>query len=172
MTAADIIIAPEAPPAACKQPIPHEDRAASSTLKVLEAARDLHALQQLVTRESLEQATGLKLHVVDERVRVLINQGHLRRVQKGVYVPAVMWPEPRPISKTLLGNGMVKIEIGDTVLTLSPHEDRLLSSLQGGALLQLSAIEANRQAAEVGQDMAQALARAMREVMGGMSQLG
>lgn len=116
----------------------------SSTLKVLHAARDLHALRQLVTRESLEQATGLVLHVVDERIRVLINQQLLVRKQKGVYEPASCWPEPRPMSKTLLPGGLVKIEVGDVVLNLSPDEDRMLAHLQAGSAAQLTAIESNR----------------------------
>lgn len=122
-----------------------ERLAESSTMKVLEAARDLHALHQLVTREALEQATQLTLHVVDERVRLLINYGELIRKQKGVYEPTVRWPEPRAISKTVLPDGRVKIEVGDELLTLTPHEDRMLSSLQTGAGMQLTAIEANRQ---------------------------
>ncbi|AVS68145.1 hypothetical protein C8245_22990 [Paracidovorax avenae] len=126
-----------------------QQRATSSTMKVLEAVRDLHGLQQLVTRETLEQATNLRLHVIDERIRFLINQGLVRRDQRGVYVPVVAWPESRAISKTLLPDGSVKIEIGDVVLLLTPHEDRMLSQLQAGPLAQLTAIEGNRQAAEV-----------------------
>lgn len=128
-----------------QQPIPSEIMSADSTARVLDAVRDLHAAHQRVTRDAVQAATGLVMHVVDERLRVLTNGGQLRRVGRGEYEPIQAWPEPRPISKTLLPGGLVKIEIGDTVITLSPAEDRMLSSLQGGALLQLSAIETTRQ---------------------------
>ena len=118
----------------------------SSTQIVLEAARDLHDLDQEVTRESLQAATGLQLYIVDERVRVLINEGTMIRLERGKYAPAETFREPRPMSKTILASGMVKYEIGDQLLELTPHEDRAFAELTAGALVKLVGIEGNRQA--------------------------
>ena len=118
----------------------------NSTGIVLDAVRDLHALEQLVTRETLAVATGLKMSIIDDRTRALVDDGLLLRKQRGVFVPAVMHPPARPMSKTLLNDGWVKIEIGDEVLTLTPKENRMLAELQAGAAAQFAAIEAGQQA--------------------------
>ena len=118
----------------------------SSTQIVLEAARDLHDLKQPVTREALVAATGLTLYIIDERLRVLKNDGLMDHLGRGKYQPAAVFHEPRPISKTILSGGLIKYEIGDHVLELSPHEDRVLSELTAGALTKLVGIEGNQQA--------------------------
>lgn len=112
---------------------------------VLDAARDLHALEQPVTRDTLLQATGLKRTIIDDRIDVLIAEGLLIRVERGLYVPAVVHPPARPISKTVLPDGWVKIEIGDDMLTLTPREDRIFSQMMSGAAAQFAAIESGQQ---------------------------
>lgn len=105
--------------------------------QILDAIHDLHNAEQMVTREALQEVTGLKLTIVDDRTRVLVDEGMVIRKGRGVFVPAVQHPPARPISKTLMPDGTVKIEIGDDVLTLTPREDRLLASVQAGAALQI-----------------------------------
>lgn len=119
----------------------------SSTQVVLEALKDLYAQEQIATRETLAQVTGLTLSVVDDRVRALIDDGLAVRVQRGVFVPAETHPPARVISKMLLPDGTVKIDIGDQVLTLTPKEDRMLSQLMAGVVMQTAAIETGHQAA-------------------------
>lgn len=118
----------------------------SSTQIILEAVQDLHNQEQIVTRETLHGLTGLKLSVIDDRVGALIDDGLVIRVQRGVYVPAETHPPARAISKTLLPDGTVKIDIGDDVLTLTPREDRMLAQLFAGVVMQTAAIEVGRQA--------------------------
>ena len=119
----------------------------SSTLIVLEAVEDLHTMEQVVTRETLVEHTGLKLAIVDDRIGVLIEDGQVHRVRNGVFIPAVRHPPARAISKTVMPNGMVKLEIGDDVLTLTPREDRALAALQAGVAVQFAAINLGHQAA-------------------------
>jgi hypothetical protein len=119
----------------------------SSTLIVLQAVQDLHAQEQIVTRETLVEVTGLKLVIVDDRLAALVDDMLIRRVQRGVYVPAEQHPPARVISKMLLPDGTVKIDIGDQVLTLTPREDRMLAALQAGVMMQVSTIEIGHQAA-------------------------
>ena len=122
---------------------------------VLEAVRELHAQEQVVTRETLAEHTGLTMTVVDDRIAVLVDDGQVIRVQRGVFIPAPTWPIARPISKTILPDGFVKIEIGDEVLTLTPRESRALGELTSAAAQQFAAIELGRQANEVTAELAQ-----------------
>lgn len=119
----------------------------SSTQVVLQAVQDLHAQEQIVTRETLAEITGLKLSIVDDRLSALVEGMMVIRVQRGVYVPAEQHPPARVMSKMLLPDGTVKIDIGDQVLTLTPREDRMLAALQAGVMLQAATIEAGHQAA-------------------------
>ena len=120
---------------------------------VFEAVCDLHSEERAVTRETLAQITGLKLSVVDDRLGVLVDDGLIHRVQRGVYVPAAQHPPARPISKTILPGGMVKIEIGDDVLTLTPRESRALGEIQAGAAHQYIEIEAQNYLSEAVGDL-------------------
>lgn len=119
----------------------------SSTQVVLEAVQDLHAQEQVVTRETLNALTGLKLSIIDDRVGALIDDGLVVRVQRGVYVPAETHPQARVMSKMLLPDGTVKIDVGDQVLTLTPKEDRMLAQLMAGVVMQTAAIEVGHQSA-------------------------
>jgi len=113
----------------------------SSTNVVLEALQDLHSQEQIATREAIAAFTGLKDAVVDDRLKHLVNEGLAARVQRGIYVPVEQHPPARHISKTILPDGTVKIDIGDQVLTLTPREDRMLANLFAGVTLQSAAIE-------------------------------
>lgn len=138
----------------------------SSTTVILEAVQELHALEQIVTRETLAQITGLKLTIIDDRIATLVDDELVIRVQRGVFVPAQTFPAARPISKTVLPSGMVKVEIGDDVLTLTPREDRALASLQAGTAVQMANIESGHQAAVLAGDLARTVRRLEREIAG------
>ena len=117
---------------------------------VLEAIQDLHAQEQIVTRETLADTTGLKLTVIDDRVSHLIDCGQVHRVQRGVFVPAPEHKPARIITKTILPGGTVSIEIGDDhVITLTPRENRMLAELMAGAAQQYAGIEAGHQASHM-----------------------
>ena len=111
---------------ATSKPIP-------STERIFQAVRELRAMDQIATRETVAELTGLKLSVVDDRLRTLVDDGKLKRLLRGVYELVESFPEPRAISKTVLPNGAVVYDIGDEVLTLSPQEARVLAELSMGA---------------------------------------
>ncbi|WP_404299804.1 hypothetical protein [Alicycliphilus denitrificans] len=115
-----------------------------STQRIYDAVCELHALEQVATRETVAELTGLKLTVVDDRLRALMDDEKIKRVLRGVFLPVERHPPARSMSKTLLPDGMVKIEIGDQVLELTPREDRMLAQLQSGAATQAAAIESSR----------------------------
>lgn len=109
--------------------------------QLLDAVQDMHNAEQMVTREALREVTGLSLTIIDDRLGVLVDDGLIIRKSRGVFVPAVLHPPARPISKTVMPDGLVKIEIGDEVLTLTPREDRTLAGVQAGAALQFLGID-------------------------------
>ncbi len=117
----------------------------TSTQRVFDAVRDLRGQDQIATRETVAELTELKLSIVDDRLRTLVDDGKLKRLLRGVYELVEVFPPKRLISKTLMPNGYVKIEIGDQLLTLSPSEDRDLALLQVGSATQGAVIESSRQ---------------------------
>lgn len=121
----------------------------SSTQRVFDAVCDLHAQEQIATRETVAELTGLKLTVVDDRLRALVDNEKLKRVLRGVYVPMEVHPPARPMSKTILPNGFVKVEIGDELLTLTPREDRTLAQLMAGSLVVATHIASERRLLDV-----------------------
>lgn len=117
----------------------------TSTDRIYDAVRELRSLEQIATRETVAELTGLKLSVVDDRLRTLVDDGRLKRLLRGIYELVEAYPPARVISKSILGNGYVKIEIGDQLLTLTPTEDRDLAMLQAGAAGQAVLINSTNQ---------------------------
>lgn len=112
---------------------------------IYSAALDLHQSGHVVSRKTLQEATGQKLSVIDDRIKVLIDDGFMRRVENGVFIPIFKHHDARLISKTILPDGVVKIEIGDDVLDLTPHEAMLLGRNLVGEAVMLSNIETGNQ---------------------------
>ena len=113
---------------------------------VLEAVRDLYAKEQIVTRETLAEVTDMKLMVIDDRLSYLVDNGNIRRVQRGVYVPVEQHKPARLITRTLLPDGTTVLEIGDdTALVLTPREARMVGELMVGAAQQFASIELGQQ---------------------------
>jgi len=132
---------------------------------VLEAIQDLHNMEQVVTRETLSTVTGLKLTVIDDRVAYLIDNGQVHRIQRGVFVPAPDHKPARLMSKTVLPDGTVKIDIGDDqTLTLTPRENRMLGELMSGSGQQFSAIEIGHQSAVLASELALQVKSLRREL--------
>lgn len=114
----------------------------SNAETILEAIEDLHNQEQIVTRETLSQLTDLKLSIVDDRLSYLVDSGQIIRVQRGVFIPAPKHRVARLMSKMVLPDGTVKIEIGDDeVLTLTPREARNLGNLMVAEAMQYANIE-------------------------------
>ncbi|MCH7395932.1 hypothetical protein MMP66_16900 [Acinetobacter dispersus] len=108
---------------------------------ISEAIDDLHNQEQVVTRETLASSTGLKLSIIDDRLSYLVDNEQIIRVQRGVFIPAVRHRPSRIMSKTVLPDGTVKIEIDEEILTLTPREARNLGNMMVGEAMQYSNIE-------------------------------
>lgn len=142
---------------AISKPIP-------STERIFQAVRELRAMDQIATRETVAELTGLKLSVVDDRLRNLVDDGRLKRLLRGVYELVESFPEPRAISKTVLPNGAVVYDIGDDVWTLSPQEARVLAELSMGAAGTAVLINSTNQHLYLATELAAKLERLEREM--------
>ena len=106
--------------------------APTSTQRIYDAVCELHALEQIATRETVAELTGLKMGIVDDRLRALVDDGKLKRLLRGIYELVERWPEPRELSCTMLSTGWVKLELGDDLLKLTPTEARRAARALGG----------------------------------------
>ena len=114
----------------------------SNAETILEAIEDLHNQEQIVTRTTLADLTGLQLSIIDDRLSYLVDSGQIIRVQRGVFIPAHKHRPSRIMCKMVLPDGTVKIEIGDDeVLTLTPREARNLGNLMVAEAMQYANIE-------------------------------
>ena len=136
----------------------------TSTDRIYDAVRELRSLEQIATRETVAELTGLKLSVVDDRLRALVDDGKLKRLLRGIYELVEAYPASRAISKTIVGNGYVKIEIGDQLLTLTPSEDRDLAMLQAGAAGQAVLINSTNQHLFLATELAAKVEKLEREL--------
>lgn len=134
--------------------------------EVLDWVIDLHQKEQIVTREVLMSAMGLKLSIIDEHLSNLVNDGKLRRVRRGVFQPVQQMPPPRAMSKTLLPDGWVKLEIGEDVLMLTPRESRMFASMLQGEANLSSHIDLIGQVMASAADMAHRIQRIERLARG------
>ncbi|GDY37242.1 hypothetical protein [Acidovorax sp. NB1] len=132
------------PFAAAEQAAPEAPKAITSTQRIFDAVRDLREVDQIATRETVAELTGLKMSVVDDRLRALVDDGKLKRVLRGVYELVETFPPPRPIYCGILPNGLVKLEVGDSVDTYTPSEARRAARLLGGFAEDARVIESSR----------------------------
>ena len=116
----------------------------TSTDRIYDAVRELRSLEQIATRETVAELTGLKLSVVDDRLRALVDDGKLKRLLRGIYDLVETYPEPRELSCTTLSNGWVKLELGDALLSLTPTEARRAARALGGFAEDARVIESTR----------------------------
>ena len=136
----------------------------STAETIFEAIQDLHASEQLVTRETLAEVTGLKLTTIDDRLGYLLDNGKIRRVQRGVFVPMEQHKPARSISRTLCPDGTTVLEIGDAVMILTPRESRMLGEVMTGAAQQFVAIEIGHEGARLNAMLSAQVSEVRREL--------
>jgi hypothetical protein len=132
---------------------------------ILDAVRDLHAREQIVTREILAEYTNLALSIIDDRLGYLVDNGFVSRVQRGVYIPRMPYKPARPISRTITpDDGMTVLEIGDTVLVLTPRESSILGELMNGSAQSGALVEMGHQFSKVSSDLSRRIDLVQRKV--------
>lgn len=109
---------------------------------ILDAITDLHNSEQIVTREVLVQVTGFKMPIVDWHVNQLVDDEKIRRVKAGVFVPIGSHRPARLITRSIIpDDGTTVLEIGETVVVLTPREARMLGEIMGGTTMQYASIQ-------------------------------
>lgn len=106
-----------------------------------------NAYQRPVTRGQISELTGIKNSTIDEHMDKLINEDQTAiRMDRGLFEPVIRFAETRAISKTLMPSGMVKLDIADVCLDLTPAEHRLMYGFFGGGnpYAEAEAMQANR----------------------------
>ena len=139
-------------------------KAITSTQRVFDAVRDLRELDQIATRDTVAEATGLKLAIVDDRLRALVDDGKLKRLLRGVYELVETFPAPRTIYCGILPNGMVKLEIGESVETFTPSEARRAARALGGFAEDARVIESTKSHLFLATELAAKVERQEREM--------
>jgi hypothetical protein len=113
----------------------------TTRMTIMDAIRDLHNQEQIVTREVLRETTGLKMTLVDDHIAGLLADEKIRRVKAGVFMPMDAPPPARPISVTDMPDGIVILEIRDQVMHLTPREARTIANRFSGQAAQLASIQ-------------------------------
>lgn len=128
----------------------------SSADILLEIIQDMHAQEQIVTRETLSSQKGLTNLTktqIDDRLAYLENNGRIVRVQRGVFVPAEQHRPARSVYTSILPDGTTVLEVGEQKLILSPREARMVGQAMAGAAQQFVAIQQGHEAAYANHEM-------------------
>lgn len=138
----------------------------NSTMVVYDAVVDLHNLEQPVTREAVKEVANLEQHIIDDRLAHLVGIGEIVRVQRGVFAPAIRHEPARAMSKTLLPDGKIVIDVGDEVLTLTPKEGRALGNMLMCEALQFSNVQTGWQETQMTNEIMRSLESLQKQVAG------
>lgn len=117
-----------------------------------------------INRRALADLTGLKPGIVDDHVERFIEKDQLRRVGNGELEVIDQFPATRPISKTSLPNGLVKLEVGSDYMELTPAETRILARDLAGHTQELAQIDAANKALIRSSELERELREARSEI--------
>ena len=110
--------------------------------RVYDAVVDLTSTGRRAHRTTLSEHLGMALVTVDDNLKRLKNDGRLKLIERGVYMPIPPAREDRAVSNTMLPDGTCKLEVGDEVLHLTMREARMVSAVVGGIGLHFGALPA------------------------------
>lgn len=120
---------------------------AKSTAQIIwDAVIDLYNQEQVVTRESLAELTGLSITKIDDHVGRMVDSEQLRRVRPGVFVPIPRYDAPRPVYGSMTTDGFFVLEVGEQVVVMQPREARQAGALMAGQFAQFSNIQSGHDA--------------------------
>ena len=130
-----------------------ETPADASRAIVLACIKQLTDEHGSATYQQIIDAAGISPHIVKERCDQLVNVTHeVERISRGVYRAIKSFAPPRPISKTVLADGEVVLEIGDDVVHLTPQEDKMLRGLFGSTPVEIHQPQQQMQVSTVNMD--------------------
>jgi len=98
---------------------------------------DLRNANRIASRQIVSNITGLKLAIVDDHIKTLLDNHKLRRVVNGIVEPMEDAPIDRAVSVTYLPSGVIKFEIGDYCLDLTFREAVNVEAALAGAKIRM-----------------------------------
>ena len=134
---------------------------------IVDSIRELTGLGHLITRQSLQEATGLTMHIIDDHVSRMIDEdGTLRRVRPGVYelvmgvgnMPAIYFTE------TDEGATIIEVEGCGKLVVEDQRVARKIAERLSGSYAQVAMLEMKYQFGLVSQDLMLELKAAKREL--------
>lgn len=102
--------------------------------------------ERSITRRVLQDATGLSYEVIDDHIKRLETAGKVVKAGKGLIEVVPIYPPERPQSLTAMPSGIVKWEIGDSCVELTPPEMRRHAMMAIGFARQFEDIEGSNRA--------------------------
>lgn len=139
------------------------DRFANGHL-IWQTILELRNTERRINRRALADLTGLKPGIVDDHVERLIEKDLLRRAGNGELEVVEQFPATRPISKTTLPNGIVKLEVGSDYAEFTPAEARIIAREFYGHLHELAQAESSNRAVVLCHELARELKEARRKI--------
>lgn len=106
--------------------------------RVLQTIKELQNAGKRAHRQTLADTMGEPLGIVDDHIKVLIENGEIKRAELGVVETIKTWRKDEPISVTHLEEGEVLVEKGEVKIDFTPSEWRKLGSLAMGSSLAFS----------------------------------
>ncbi len=143
--------------------------------QVEQVITDIHNAGRIPTREVIADALNVPVGKIDEHVKNLVNEGHIRRVSAGVYEPIFKPRQSRPVSVKRLLTGMVEVSVGNDRMSLTPDEERLLAASITGAQAQFHDLTRGRDLADRFRELQrqhEQLQDEMRQLLGVRKQAG
>ncbi len=101
---------------------------------------------RLITRRNLREATGLSYEQIDESIKRLESTGKVIKAGGGLIEVVPVYPPERAQSLTALPDGLMKWEIGDFCIELTPPELRKHAMMLAGFARQYDDIEGSNRA--------------------------
>lgn len=101
---------------------------------------------RLITRRNLREVTGLSYEQIDESIKRLETNGKVIKAGGGLIEVVPLYPAERAQSLTALPDGLMKWEIGDFCIELTPPEMRKHAMMLAGFARQYDDIEGSNKA--------------------------
>ncbi len=102
---------------------------------VYQAVAELCEANKPASRQTVSEAAGKAIQIVDDHLRNLKFDGFIRLISNGLFAPVEQEPD-RAITGTITASGRYKLEVGDQVLDLSLREARNIGALTSGLGMQ------------------------------------
>ena len=142
-----------------------DDRTSRQT--IMDAIQELTGLGHSLTRDNLQAATGLTMHIIDDHVSRMVDvEGVLRRVRPGVYELVMGVGKMPSVHFSDLDDGALVIEVdGCGKLVLDDHRVmRKIAERLSGSYAQVAMLELKYQFGVVSQDLMLELIATKREL--------